>query len=762
MSKRQVNVTNENILVGVRVRPLVAREIRQKEQMAWSVNSETNTICQQKKRNNTRSKNKAFLDFPFNKAYGPESSTREVYEGVMKDMILSAVQGINGTIFAYGQTSSGKTFTMKGSPEEQGIISMSINEVFKAIRDTPDREFLLRTSYLEIYNEEIRDLLNTDRSPPELSIKESKSRGVFVKNAHEEIVTSVSEVLDMMSCGEKQRHYGKTKMNDLSSRSHTILTLTIESKALVCDNSRGHNGKVRVSTLHFVDLAGSERMAQAGTKGQRAKEGMHINKSLLFLGVVISRLSEGEKYIPFRDSKLTRMLQSSLGGNSRTAIICNVSPALSNLDHTISTLRFGSRAIKIQNHAHINEVTSESAMLNQHYTQIINMTDRVTELESNEAENAAELKQDLELQLTHLRNLILKNTSPTADVDAVQDGNTTVALTKKKGRRHKSLGYYSQGGVMFAAQNNTEPDHGMFRSEQSKRLQDTNQKLTDANKSLDGLLTELSAENNSILSQLLESEHEHEVLGDIISELKEEATTLHSTIESKEQNITALELQVSQLSGSGLNVLSDAELGSMEATLWLSLKSIMRQRERLKAGLAVEAENVYTVPAAATAMTASKPVVAAAVAAVELEVVEEPALAPVAVEPEEDEEGEVALVPASYEDFSKALEERLSLDAAQDEQETEIEEEEEELLPNPAETQEEEYTADVSVDIITPPPVAVVKTPLKRSLLVNKPAMDKKPTSSTVQKPVQHSMVTRKKLTTKIAAPKTSLSSFFM
>jgi centromeric protein E len=256
-------------------------------------------------------------------------------------------------------------------------------------------------SYLEIYNECIKDLLDP-HTEKELAVKETKDHSVIVQGRKEVIVTSVQKVLELMTEGEEHRHYGKTMMNDLSSRSHTILTLTIESKKIATAESkkasarnatmrtRGARGgkrgekekteKVRVSHLNFVDLAGSERTVQAGTSGARQKEGTHINKSLLFLGVVISRLSEKQKYIPYRDSKLTRMLQTSLGGNARTVIICNISPALSNLEPTMNTLRFGSRAIKILNHAKVNEVSGAKAMLNQYQEKIINMTNQLSHL----------------------------------------------------------------------------------------------------------------------------------------------------------------------------------------------------------------------------------------------------------------------------------------------------------------------------------------------------------------------------------------------
>ncbi|KAI9142686.1 P-loop containing nucleoside triphosphate hydrolase protein [Paraphysoderma sedebokerense] len=253
-----------------------------------------------------------------------------------------------GTIFAYGQTSSGKTFTMNGSNREPGVIPLAISDIFNSISQDETHEYLLRISYCEIYNEVIRDLVNPDNF--NLKIHEDVTRGVFVGNLTELVITDIDDIFTAIENGEKNRHVGETNMNERSSRSHTILTMVSKRPS--------YSGAVRSSKLNLVDLAGSERVGLTGAEGIRLKEGGHINKSLLTLGTVIARLSEGGdgRHIPYRDSKLTRILQPSLGGNARTAIICTITPASNHLDDTLSTLKFASRAKTVKNKPTVFEV----------------------------------------------------------------------------------------------------------------------------------------------------------------------------------------------------------------------------------------------------------------------------------------------------------------------------------------------------------------------------------------------------------------------
>eukprot|EP01117_Protostelium_nocturnum_P003312 TRINITY_DN1427_c0_g2_i2.p1 TRINITY_DN1427_c0_g2~~TRINITY_DN1427_c0_g2_i2.p1 ORF type:complete len:1453 (-),score=353.29 TRINITY_DN1427_c0_g2_i2:22-4380(-) len=369
------------IRVAIRIRPLQSRELT--SGIGWS--HDQHSISQLNPYTGLAIPSSTYH---FDDILGMESTNDQVFSTVAKQIVSSSMEGINGTIFAYGQTSSGKTFTMKGSSSSSsslesnstpGIISLSMKEIFSIIEQSPNRQFLLRVSYIEIYNEIIKDLLSNDPSK-KLKIHEDVEKGIFVGDLTEEIVKSAEQVLSFMEKGESRRHIGSTQMNEYSSRSHTIFRVIIESseRTVESDQSKNnngkngnngnrrsvHNGAVKVSSLNLVDLAGSERHSSTGAEGLRLREGAHINKSLLTLSTVIKKLSESNSsHIPYRDSKLTRILQTALGGNSRTSIICNITPATIHCEETHSTLKFASRAKTIKNDPRINEVVDSNTML---------------------------------------------------------------------------------------------------------------------------------------------------------------------------------------------------------------------------------------------------------------------------------------------------------------------------------------------------------------------------------------------------------------
>ncbi|XP_013920380.1 PREDICTED: centromere-associated protein E [Thamnophis sirtalis] len=361
------------VTVCVRVRPLIAREkedLDEKGQVSWK--SEDCTVSQT---DGTRS-------FAFDRVFHSNNSTKEVYQGVAAPIIKSAVQGYNGTIFAYGQTASGKTYTILGTKDGPGILAMAINDVFNTICRIPDREFLLRISYMEIHNETIQDLLcSNNRKKKSLVVREDINRNIYVEDLNEEVVVSPEEVMSWLKKGEKNRHYGETKMNERSSRSHTIFRMIIESKEKYTSGS-SYEGAVMVSHLNFVDLAGSERASQTGAEGIRLKEGCNINRSLFILGQVIKKLCDDQSggFINYRDSKLTRILQNSLGGNAKTVIICTITPA--SLEETLSTLQFASTAKKMKNTPKVNEVLDDDALLKRYRNEIEELKRQLEEVSS--------------------------------------------------------------------------------------------------------------------------------------------------------------------------------------------------------------------------------------------------------------------------------------------------------------------------------------------------------------------------------------------
>ena len=296
-------------------------------------------------------------DFTYDAAYDQSARQEHIYKQTAADIVESVMEGYNGTIFAYGQTGTGKTFTMVGNhedPDMKGMIPRAFEHIFTNINNNtnPTTKFLVRASFLEIYNEEIRDLLGRDPKQ-KLDLKEADGQ-VYVKDLGAFVVTSEDEMMQVMRSGERNRSTGSTLMNMESSRSHSIFTMTIETY-VEADGDSG-DGCVRVGKLNMVDLAGSERQSKTGSSGDQLKEATKINLSLSALGHVISALvDERTSFIPYRDSKLTRLLQDSLGGNTKTVMVANVGPADYNYDESLSTLRYAYRAKSIQNKPKINE-----------------------------------------------------------------------------------------------------------------------------------------------------------------------------------------------------------------------------------------------------------------------------------------------------------------------------------------------------------------------------------------------------------------------
>eukprot|EP00928_Gymnodinium_smaydae_P054007 TRINITY_DN3785_c0_g1_i1.p1 TRINITY_DN3785_c0_g1~~TRINITY_DN3785_c0_g1_i1.p1 ORF type:complete len:679 (+),score=126.98 TRINITY_DN3785_c0_g1_i1:144-2039(+) len=301
--------------------------------------------------------------FTFDRVFSWNSSQREVYDFAARPVIEAVLEGFNGTVFAYGQTASGKTHTMEGSEDcagdaessERGVIPRMVASIFDGISDANEStQFVLMVSVFEIYNENIKDLLNPNNES--LKIREDPVRGIYVENLVELSVGSDEEINEIMQAGRFNRAHAVTNMNEHSSRSHLVVTLTVEQKNLT-DRS------VKVGKLHLVDLAGSEKVAKTGASGKRLDEAKHINSSLSALGNVISALSDKHVvHVPYRDSKLTRVLQESLGGNSKTSLIITCSPSTVNAQETMSTFRFGQRAKMIKNVVRINMEQSAESM----------------------------------------------------------------------------------------------------------------------------------------------------------------------------------------------------------------------------------------------------------------------------------------------------------------------------------------------------------------------------------------------------------------
>ncbi|XP_047972492.1 kinesin-like protein NACK1 [Salvia hispanica] len=378
----------EKIVVTVRLRPLSKREQSSKDQIAWECIDDHTIVY------NPSPQERAALpaSFSFDKVFGPDCSTENVYEDGVKMVALSALNGINATIFAYGQTSSGKTYTMRGITEK------AVNDIYMHIINTPERDFRIKISGLEIYNENVRDLLNSE-SGRSLKLLDDPEKGTVVEKLVEETAKDDQHLRHLIHVCDAQRQVGETALNDTSSRSHQIIRLTIESTLRESSNCV----RSYVASLNFVDLAGSERTSQTNAEGIRLREGCHINLSLMTLTTVIRKLSVGKRsgHIPYRDSKLTRILQHSLGGNARTAIICTLSPATSHAEQSRNTLLFATRAKEVTNNAQVNMVISDKQLVKHLQKEVARLE---AELRTPEPSNERDIKLlQMEKEMEELR-----------------------------------------------------------------------------------------------------------------------------------------------------------------------------------------------------------------------------------------------------------------------------------------------------------------------------------------------------------------------
>lgn len=367
--------TTDFCQVSVRIRPFTANEWNMGNTVpVWEGNENDSIVAYSSEWMEKNNKNQ--VDFQYdNVVIG--SNNKELYERCVKNVVISSMEGFNGTVFAYGQTASGKTYSMMGNDTQPGIIPQAVDDVFYYIREMSkgDKEYLLRVSYMEIYNEQIQDLLAPETT--NLRIFEDRRRGIYVSPLKEEIVTSPKQVMKIIQKGEANRHISTTDYNKHSSRSHTIFQMIIESKgqSSIKQNKGTYysqkstaNNSVKISQLNLIDLSGSEK---ATSDADRRKEGAYINKSLLTLGNVISKLTDEKRgHIPYRDSKLTRILQSSLSGNAKISVICTISPAGVNSEESLNTLKFAKRVKRVVTKAHTNQVLDDKALIQKYKKEI--------------------------------------------------------------------------------------------------------------------------------------------------------------------------------------------------------------------------------------------------------------------------------------------------------------------------------------------------------------------------------------------------------
>ena len=419
-----------NVKVLCRFRPLNHEELKIGDIINMKISEDNKNLS-------LSSSSEAGEPLKFNFDYIFPSNTKQqlVYSISAKPIVEAVLQGFNGTVFAYGQTSSGKTYTMTGpdltDPDQMGVIPRMVSTVFDIISNSePYIEYSVKVSYCEIYLERIKDLLDTSKT--NLKIHEDKTRGVYIDDVTEKYVSSDNDVYEVMKFGLDNRNVGSTNMNAVSSRSHSIFLITVSQT-----NNKDYIAKT--GKLYLVDLAGSEKVGKTGAAGKRLEEAKNINKSLTMLGLVIYSLTDGKStHIPYRDSKLTRVLQDSLGGNSKTALIITCSPSLYNEAETISTLRFGMRAKSIKNSPKINReytVAELKVIWNKCKEEIIKKDKKIKYLEESLGKIGAKIEQNLDKDSDEEETVHeeVKREAHDEIIDEVEKFRTSMSDEVKKG-----------------------------------------------------------------------------------------------------------------------------------------------------------------------------------------------------------------------------------------------------------------------------------------------------------------------------------------
>ena len=510
---------SECVKVAIRVRPMNKREKEQNSRLCVQVDKDNNTVSVISDKNESKT-------FPFDYVYPMETTQREVYDQVAFPIVDSIFQGYNGTIFAYGQTGCGKTFTMMGiitDPQLRGVIPNAFDHIFGFIKtEGESRKFFLRCSFVEIYNEEVRDLLgNKDKK---LDIREDPKKGTFLKDLTYVTIKNPADIDKSLDTGNKNRHVGATSMNDQSSRSHSLFTVYLEIE----EKGENNNSRIKSGKLNLVDLAGSERVGKTNATGQTFDEGKKINLSLTALGSVIDALSQNRKYIPYKDSKLTRLLADSLGGNTKTVMFANISPASYNYDETLGTLRYASRAKLIKNAPVVNE-DPKDALLRKYEEEIKALKEKlanggnindVLEEVSEESDDGDDAEVEEE------NKQIVKNFKKKKSV-YLGDDPEKIALMAKIAELEKNL----IDNVKLEDAEVREGEEKLNKNELAKRIKEQEEKNKQFKEYREKQMKENEEIENKMKKLQEQKEKEEELLKNDANKLQEKIKELNSEIE---------------------------------------------------------------------------------------------------------------------------------------------------------------------------------------------------------------------------------------
>ncbi|KAL9620784.1 MAG: hypothetical protein Q9160_004684 [Pyrenula sp. 1 TL-2023] len=583
-----------NVLVSVRVRPDAPGNENARNAGEWMVDGRNSLVSHRGKEGGdyiygeTRDLGVIQIEADqllfVDNVFVAHDNNAKVYDASAKRLVRRVMEGFHGTVFAYGMTGTGKTFSMQGTATNPGVIPLAITDIFSFIRETPHREFLLRVSYLEIYNEKIHDLLSppsdnspigTSSPPEEIKLREDSKRGVYATPLKEEIVQSPTQLLRVIARGDHARRTSSTQYNARSSRSHAVVQIVVESRERAATNGSLNEGKraamlpggVRVSTLSLIDLAGSERAAE---NKERRTEGAHINKSLLTLGTVIARLSGNKdksggstdkdgKHLPYRDSKLTRLLQGALSGNSLVSILCTIqlgsqgssAAAHSHTGETLNTLKFAARAKNnIVSHAKrqeeaIGAAGANSGLLERYRAEIQTLRSQLDNQQKAQVERE-ERRLEKEAEQRHEEQMLEMQLARTALKERIEHLNRLILCSKSTGV-NSSAGTASALGMHGRLSGGT-INEGASRSLRSSASQSTlgaNSRTLNRNPSIASFRDPPHA-RTSLGPNVEEDEEGLGDFGDGSASLQAQNRALQADLQDKNRYISTLEKRLLQ------------------------------------------------------------------------------------------------------------------------------------------------------------------------------------------------------------------------
>lgn len=531
--------SSERVMVYLRVRPISEEELRSSSRDSIIEKIDPNRITLTAKKESDR---KSYI---FDSVFDPASGQKDVYQTIAKPVVDSVLEGYNGTILAYGQTGTGKTHTMIGGPGElKGIIPRCMKDIFSTAKNSQTHSYQVKIGFLQLYMEVLQDLIRPDPNNP-IRIREDSEEGIHLVGLNWIDVKSVSECMNLLSIGDKNRNVASTSMNSTSSRSHAVYMVKIEKREKASKEAYETSGKLNNksmtrSTLYLVDLAGSERVSKTKVSGTRLDEAKNINLALLALGNCIQALAEGKsKYIPFRDSKLTRLLEQSLGGNSKTSLIVTIGPSTFNYQESVSSLLFGSRAMKIQNTPMLNIKIDYKALCDKLQAELDRINDKanINNIDTDKIiEENYMLKQTIEALTTEKMQLevALEELKKGADCSIVEGSNIEFQKVKR---------YYKN------KLDKQEADHKKFLQEIDKTLLDQEEQINtmkNLNYELENNNAQLTQDLKKLMAELESERSDREVRsGQMINEIED----LKQKLQMERTNLESAKAELEKMMG---------------------------------------------------------------------------------------------------------------------------------------------------------------------------------------------------------------------